>query len=141
MKIQLQAGLFSINWPVRSTLAILLFLLLCFPVFGDYSTDWYTIDGGDVVCSGGAYVMVGTIGQPDAQVASGGTFVLSGGYWPGSMGCVVNLDDLTIFIEQWLSVDPLSTADFDESGRVDLEDFWELSYWWLDYCPAGWPLK
>ena len=85
--------------------------------------------------------MIGTIGQPDAQVTSGGAFVLSGGYWPGSAGCVVNLDDLTIFVEQWLGVDPYLTADFDESGRVDLADFWELSYWWLSACPDQWPLK
>ena len=46
-----------------------------------YSIDWYTIDGGGGVSSGGTYTLSGTIGQPDAGVLTGGPYTLSGGFW------------------------------------------------------------
>ena len=46
-----------------------------------YSIDWFTIDGGGGTSTGGVYSASGTIGQPDAGVASGGNFSLGGGFW------------------------------------------------------------
>ena len=48
-----------------------------------YSLDWFTIDGGGCVSSGGNYALGGTIGQPDAGTLSGGSYTLEGGFWPG----------------------------------------------------------
>ena len=48
-----------------------------------YSVDWFTIDGGGGVSSGGSYTLSGTIGQPDAGTLSGGNYTLEGGFWPG----------------------------------------------------------
>jgi hypothetical protein len=46
-----------------------------------YSIDWSTMDGGGGTSTGGVYSVTGTVGQPDAGVASGGVFTLHGGYW------------------------------------------------------------
>ncbi len=48
---------------------------------GDYTLDWYTIDGGGGTSTGGDYSLSGTIGQPDAGSMSGGDYALSGGFW------------------------------------------------------------
>ena len=119
---------------------ILVMILVC-GCFADYDISWYTIDGGGGISTEGDYELVGTIGQPDAGVMSGGDFVLSGGFWAGSYGCVVNLADLAIFLDQWLLTEPDLSADFDDSGTVDIGDFVMLSYWWFEVCPADWPLK
>jgi hypothetical protein len=51
---------------------------------GTYDLTWNTIDGGGhTSSSGGTYVLDGTIGQPDAGVMNGGTYVLGGGFWMG----------------------------------------------------------
>jgi len=52
-------------------------------VHGQYSIDWYTIDGGGGTSSGGSYTLSGTIGQPDAGTLTGGSYTLQGGFWPG----------------------------------------------------------
>ena len=49
----------------------------------NYSVDWYTIDGGGATSSAGSYSLSGTIGQPDADTLSGGSFTLEGGFSPG----------------------------------------------------------
>jgi len=46
-----------------------------------YSIDWFTVDGGGGASAGGAYVLCGTIGQPDAGESSGGDYSISGGFW------------------------------------------------------------
>lgn len=48
-----------------------------------YSVPWSTIDGGGGTSSGGAFSVVGTIGQPDAGSHADGTAatVVLGGYW------------------------------------------------------------
>jgi hypothetical protein len=48
-----------------------------------YSIDWFTMDGGGGVSSGGSYTLSGTIGQPDAGTSSAGNYALQGGFWPG----------------------------------------------------------
>src|SRR5262245_56108636 len=53
-----------------------------------FDMSWRTIDGGGPGApgssTGGAFSLSGTIGQPDAQAAimTGGTFQLTGGFWP-----------------------------------------------------------
>lgn len=46
-----------------------------------YSIDWFTIDGGGGVSTGGVYTVSGTIGQPDAGQMSGGNYTVNGGFW------------------------------------------------------------
>lgn len=110
----------------------------------DYSIDWYTIDGGGGTSTGGPYTLTGTIGQADAAVSSAAEYVLSAGFWPGQFGCMVNLTDLMIFVDQWMLSslgEPFWPADFDQDYDVDIDDFATLSSWWFDHCPAGWPLR
>lgn len=91
--------------------------------------------------SGEPNTRVGTIGQPDAQISSGGDYVLNGGYWAGTCGCIVNLTDLSNFVQQWLFEGPGLKADLYADQKVDLEDFTELAWWWMQNCPPDWPLK
>lgn len=50
---------------------------------GDYTIDWWTVDGGGGTSSGESYSVSGTIGQPDAGPAiAGAGHVVSGGFWP-----------------------------------------------------------
>ncbi|MGI6272509.1 MAG: hypothetical protein ACOYLD_09170 [Anaerohalosphaeraceae bacterium] len=108
--------------------------------WADYEISWYSIDGGGGTSTGGRYSLTGTVGQADTGVSSGGSYVLSTGFWPGSFGCVVNLTDLAIMAEYWLDVGAVP-ADLDNNGRVDLADFAEISHWWYTTCPPDWPLK
>ncbi len=128
---------------IRNTLSVVLIIYatLVSAAFADYSISWYTIDGGGGYSSGGPYEMVGTAGQPDAGVSAGGDYVLNGGYWAGTCGCVVNMTDLSNFITQWLYSGPDLEADLWADEVVNLEDFAELAFWWLQACPADWPLK
>ena len=48
-----------------------------------FSLDWFSVDGGGGVSTGGVYSVSGTIGQPDAGMMSGGNFLLQGGFWAG----------------------------------------------------------
>lgn len=51
---------------------------------GDLRVDWSTIDAGGGTATGGAFAVTGTIAQIDADLlhpASGGNFVLTGGFW------------------------------------------------------------
>jgi hypothetical protein len=59
----------------------LLFSLLAATAHGQYSIDWFTIDGGGGTSTGGVYSVTGTIGQPDAGAMSGGNFTIQGGFW------------------------------------------------------------
>ncbi len=126
---------------MREWLILILVFVCCATVRADYEITWYSVDGGGGTSSGGSYTLVGTLGQADTGVSSGGEYVLSAGFWPGNFGCVVNLTDLAVFCAQWLGTGPGLTADFDGSLKVDMGDFSEFAYWWLDYCPAGWQLK
>jgi hypothetical protein len=46
-----------------------------------FSLPWFTLDGGGGRSSGGSLEVVGTVGQPDAGVMTGGEFSLNGGFW------------------------------------------------------------
>ena len=67
---------------VRRILLFALFLIVA-TAFGDYDINWSTIDGDGGTSTGGSYTLTGTIGQPNADSASGGIYELFGGFWPG----------------------------------------------------------
>ncbi len=51
-----------------------------------YEISRYTVDNGGASSSGaGGYVLIGTIGQPDAGNLSSGTYTLNGGFWGGGV--------------------------------------------------------
>src|SRR5205085_1371516 len=65
-----------------------------------FDLSWNTIDGGGVTAiGGGAFTLGGTIGQPDAEIApimSGGSFMLTGGFWPGIGGACTLPGDMNL---------------------------------------------
>jgi hypothetical protein len=63
-------------------------------------TRWTVDCGGAIAAIGDGYELSGTIGQPDAGLASGGGLTLSGGFWF-----------------------PLAEGDCNTDGGVDLIDF------------------
>lgn len=60
-------------------LMILIGSLDAFP----YQIDWFTIDsgGGYSSTSGSEYSLLGTIGQTDTGISSGGSYSITGGFW------------------------------------------------------------
>jgi len=54
--------------------------------------------------------------------------------------CIVTLEDLANFAEDWLDVGPVP-GNLDATGNVDNEDFAIFSRYWLTFCPDGWQLK
>jgi hypothetical protein len=51
-----------------------------------YEMSWYSIDsGGATAIRGGTYSLAGSIGEPDAGVASGGPYTLNGGFLAGAV--------------------------------------------------------
>jgi hypothetical protein len=58
---------------------------------GDYTLDWYTIDGGGGTSTGGDYALSGTIGQPDTGEMSGGDYAVLGGFWGRFVGWLYEL--------------------------------------------------
>ena len=84
--------------------------------------DWFTIDGGGRVSSGGPYRLSGTMGQPDAGISSGGLYSLGGGF----------LGDIKLI--QAPGLPNLEIEDVNGSIRL----FWPLSSdaWLLEQSPA-----
>ena len=103
---------------------------------GGYDLTWNTCDGGGYMfSSNGSYSLGGTIGQPDAQIApvmSGGTFELTGGFWPVANVCYCLADmngdgkknglDVQQFVGCILTGDNCSCADVDQANGVTLAD-------------------
>lgn len=50
-------------------------------VGGSFEISSGTIDNGGGIATGDGLSVDGTIGQPDAGLAAGGSFVLQGGFW------------------------------------------------------------
>jgi hypothetical protein len=65
--------------------ALVAFLLLAWVAFaeGSYDLSRWTAAGGGGRSSGGPYTIIGTIGQPDAGMLTGGDYTLGGAFWGG----------------------------------------------------------
>ena len=122
---------------------MLLTMFVSSTVSGEYELSWYTIDGGGGRSTGGPYVLVGTIGQPDAAYSSGGNYELLGGFWPGGPLCFVDFEHYARFAELWLVTGTDLPADLyeDEYDIVNGLDLQVFVDYWLCYCPTDWPLK
>jgi hypothetical protein len=68
-------------WRLIGSLFCALASAYCFPAWGQYSVDWFTMDGGGGTSTGGVYTVSGAIGQPDAGAMTGGNYTLVGGFW------------------------------------------------------------
>jgi hypothetical protein len=60
-----------------------------------FAIDRFTIAGGGASSSGGPYSLVGTIGQSDVGMQSGGNFFLSGGFW-STLSSIPELPSLSL---------------------------------------------
>jgi hypothetical protein len=93
------------------------FILACAAIFAsaasaqNYSIDWFTIDGGGGISTGGVYTVNGTIGQPDASgPMTGGGYSLTGGFWsllavtqtPGAPKLTITLVSANVAKVSWL---------------------------------------
>ncbi len=122
----------TVAWPI-----VLALVLSPVATHGDYSIDWWTIDGGGEMGSvGGTYELSGTIGQPDAgAVMTGSGYELVGGFWPGGAEdefCfgdldgdgVIGLSDLAQLLSNYgtTSGAVYEDGDLDADGDVDLAD-------------------
>lgn len=66
-----------------------------------YDLSWWTVDGGGGTASGGSYTLVGTIGQPDAGVLTGGNYTLGGGFWGGGVAAAGYKVYLPLILRQY----------------------------------------
>jgi hypothetical protein len=99
----MKTPLLKISWlqeyrSLKSAWALmgLLVMTCCWPVRGQYTIDWFTLDGGGGTSSGGIYSVTGTVGQPDAGLMNGGNFSLTGGFWGAVLAVAPVLPELTI---------------------------------------------
>jgi hypothetical protein len=76
----------------------------------NYSVDWFTIDGGGGMSTGGVYTLNSAIGQPDAGGPMlGGGYSLTGGFWsllsvtqtPGASKLTITLVGPTVAMVSW----------------------------------------
>ncbi|MGB7582034.1 MAG: hypothetical protein WBL85_06260 [Sedimentisphaerales bacterium] len=129
----------------KGKFTVLICFLITVPAFcqsgGNYNLSWSTIDGGGGTSNGGQYVLMGTIGQPDAANSAGGNYELLGGFWPGGLLCFVDFPDFAIFAQYWLETGVGLPADLDGNGIVNLDDLKLFVNEWLCFCPYNWPLN
>lgn len=79
-----------------------------------FNIDWWTVDGGGGLSTGDSYTVVGTIGQPDAGMLTGGAYSLSGGFWGPSLDAPPVAWGGYIYL-------PLSLRGFCGSSTLELE--------------------
>ena len=117
----------------------LIFLVWAGSCHAVFELSWSGVSGGGGRAASGSVVMDGTASQPAAGISLGGSMVLNAGYQAGTRGCVVNLDDLAVVCEVWLRKDEALNL----AGETDINfnDFVLFAQYWLEECPAGWPIK
>jgi hypothetical protein len=116
---------------------------------GQFDLTWTTADGGGGTSTGGAFILNGSIGQPDAgALMSGGTFALAGGFWPGTHpACqadvtgngAVNIQDLLAVISAWGvcpgPCPPYCAADVNDDCTVNIQDLLAVIAAWGPCSP------
>ena len=68
--------------PCFSWLLLGLLLTTIPSIAQTFTLESFNIDGGSATLSGGSYIVIATVGQPNAGLFSGGDFTLQAGYWP-----------------------------------------------------------
>ena len=105
---------------------------------GGFDLSWSTVDGGGAASAGGAFVVIGTIGQPDAGVMTGDSLrTVLGGFWavtvpdPCYVNCdasttapILNVQDFTCFLNRFNTSDPYANCDGSTTPPVlNVQDF------------------
>jgi hypothetical protein len=106
-----------------------------------YSLRRNTLDGGGGSSCKGPYLLIATIGQPDAGHSIGGPYELFAGFWAPELPCFVDLKDFAHLAQYWLASGAHLPADLHEDNIIDLIDLNRFVNQWLYLCPYGWPLK
>ncbi|MBN1766777.1 MAG: hypothetical protein JW860_16100 [Sedimentisphaerales bacterium] len=131
---------YQVLFYIAATLSIFLYNISFAQTGGDYTLTWSTMDSGGGSSSGGPYLLMGTIGQPDTGQMNKSDYEIQGGFWPGWPLCIVDMADFANFAQNWLANGPDFPADLDESGSVNLTDMQIFAWYWLDFCPDNWRL-
>ena len=105
---------------------------------GGFDLSWNTIDGGGAASSGGSFIVMGTIGQPDAGLMTGASLrTLAGGFWAfalpntcyancdsSTIAPILNVQDFTCFLNRFYSGDPYADCDGSTTPPVlNINDF------------------
>ena len=74
----------KINRPQNILFSTMITLSVLVPLghTAGYRVDWQTIDGGGGDCRAGKLSLSGGVGQPDAGLSTGSTYVHQGGFLP-----------------------------------------------------------
>jgi hypothetical protein len=121
----------------RVLLTVVFIGLFALPTHAQFDISWHAIAGGAGVSTGGTFELGGTIGQPGGQTdppMTGGSFELSGGFWPVAQTCYCPGDlngdgkkdggDIQQFVGCVLAggAGNCSCADVDETGGTNSSD-------------------
>jgi hypothetical protein len=122
---------------MKKELSIIAIILLTIsPVFAQFEISWHTIaGGGSGISAGGTFELGGTIGQAGGQTTppmTGGSFEMSGGFWPVTQVCYCPGDlngdgqkdgnDIQQFVGCTISGGNCDCADTDLANGVSLAD-------------------
>jgi hypothetical protein len=77
-------------------LALIAFAAATSLALAGYTIESWTISGGGGTGSGGNYTLTGTIGQPAAGAAAGGSYSLYGGFWSATIIQTTNAPRLSL---------------------------------------------
>jgi hypothetical protein len=92
----ISAGDFEMSRKLASAAFLALLLTAALyagpPSGGDYAVASSTLDAGGGVSTGGDFVLMGTVGQPDAGAhpTTGNDYALAGGFW-GKISAIAEL--------------------------------------------------
>jgi hypothetical protein len=115
----------QMNFKIKTSYRFALcasFLNLCLHCSGQYAIPWSVVAGGGGTCSGGSYLLSGTVGQADAGgPMSGGSYSLTGGFW--AFGAAV-------------PVPPGPTLYIAHSGALVLIYWQDVPGWTLQQTPS-----
>jgi hypothetical protein len=107
--------------------------------------EWERLPVGGLLLSQGSYDVSFVLTEESFHSCS----VEYSGCWAGAMAgsvyftipeCIVDMNDLATFSQEWLVFGTQLDFDLDDSNSVNLADFSLFSGQWFRYCPEDWPL-
>lgn len=126
------------NFRLRAVWApvfVLVLAMTSFSACAQYAINWWSIDGGGGVSTGGVYRVQGAIGQADSAAMIGGTYVLQGGFWAGgSLPVVSNPPTLSVVR---VSPDQIRISWAPEAAGFVLQETTSLSAAGWTQSPSG----
>jgi hypothetical protein len=112
-------------------------IVFCFvsSLHAEYELTWTSPYSQTQSSTDGKYKLVTGAANNLLPDVSGSGYLLRGQLKQGSSGCIVNLNDLVDFLEEWLLTASDLNADYNGDGTVNLGDLAVLSSCWLEECP------